>query len=156
MQTKHFSITPYKDKHKESILALSNRYIEFELSSWRDRKIMENSHKEAAIKATESSTIQIFVAEDHHGTFLGYIQLGEFIDSFTNLKQGFIEFIGITKEAEGKGIGKALMDFAENWAKQQGYETIVLYVFANNEKARKLYERMNYNQEQIKYVKILD
>jgi len=156
MQTKHFIITPYRDKHKESILALSNRYIEFELSSWRDRKIMEKSAKEAAIKATENSTTQIFVAEDNQGNFLGYIQLGEFIDSFTNVKQGFIDSIAITKEAEGKGIGKGLMDFAEDWAREQGYGTIVLYVFANNEKARKLYERMNYKQETIKYVKILD
>ncbi|SFJ87316.1 GNAT family N-acetyltransferase [Thermoflavimicrobium dichotomicum] len=156
MQTKHFIITPYQDKHKESILALSNRYIEFELSSWRDRKIMENFHKEAAIKATESSTTQIFVAEDNQGKFLGYIQLGEFIDSFTNVKQGFIDSIAITKEAEGKGIGKGLMDFAEEWAREQGYGTVVLFVFANNEKARKLYERMNYKQETIKYVKILD
>jgi RimJ/RimL family protein N-acetyltransferase len=48
------------------------------------------------------------------------------------------------------------MDLAEDWAREQGYGRVVLYVFANNEKARKLYERMNYKQETIKYVKILD
>ncbi|WP_132220921.1 GNAT family N-acetyltransferase [Laceyella sacchari] len=64
--------------------------------------------------------------------------------------------MAVAKEAEGKGVGKSLMRFAEKWAKEQGYGTIVLYVFANNKKARSLYEKMNYTEETIKYVKILD
>jgi hypothetical protein len=43
--------------------------------------------------------------------------LGELVDSFTNVKQGFIDSIAITKEAEGKGIGKALINFSEDWVK---------------------------------------
>ncbi len=156
MHSKDFIMIPYADRHKKSILALSERFTQFELSHWRNRKMIENALEKALAKATEDSTSQIFVAEDHEGKFLGYIQLGEFVDSLTKVKQGFVNSVAVTKEAEGKGIGQGLMDFAENWARKRGYISIVLYMFAENDKARKLYEKMNYNQETIKYVKILD
>jgi ribosomal protein S18 acetylase RimI-like enzyme len=150
------NIRPMEEKDKEAIISLSSRYTEFELSSWRDRKAMEDAQKQASLEAVNNPESNIFVAEDSNGLFLGYIQLGEFTDSFTKTKQGFIDSIAVAKEAEGKGVGRSLMCFAEKWAKEQGYGTIVLYVFANNKKARSLYEKMNYTEETIKYVKILD
>lgn len=119
---------------------------------------MEEAQKRSLKEAVNhpEAESKIYVAESSDGLFLGYIQLGVHIDSFTKIQQGFIESIAVTKEAEGKGIGKYLLRFAEDWAKKQGYETLVLYVLANNQKARNLYKKMNYNEETIKYVKILD
>jgi ribosomal protein S18 acetylase RimI-like enzyme len=73
--------------------------------------------KRSSNKINGAFKINIFVVEENQGVFLGYIQLGELVDSFTNVKQGFIDSIAITKEAEGKGIGKALINFSEDWVK---------------------------------------
>ena len=45
---------------------------------------------------------------------------------------------------QGKGIARALMAFAEQQAREQGYASIRLDAFANNPRALNLYEALGY------------
>jgi RimJ/RimL family protein N-acetyltransferase len=44
---------------------------------------------------------------------------------------------------------------AEGWARAQGLELITLNVFAGNQRARAVYERIGYAPETLRYVKLL-
>jgi RimJ/RimL family protein N-acetyltransferase len=59
-----------------------------------------------------------------------------------------VEF-GITVAADyrGRGVGRALMEALEVWAREHGVTKIMLHVFATNERAQKLYESMGYEVE---------
>lgn len=49
-----------------------------------------------------------------------------------------------------RGIGRALMESAEAWAKSVGVRKIELHVFPHNEAALTLYERLGYRQVGIR------
>jgi GNAT superfamily N-acetyltransferase len=65
------------------------------------------------------------------------------------------EVLAVAREAEGKGIGRALIVAAENAAQERGAWSITLHVFANNTRARHVYEGLGYSGEIIRYIKDL-
>ena len=49
--------------------------------------------------------------------------------------------IYVASQFQGKGIGKMLMDFAEQKSEEQGYKEIVIWAFKNNHHAVSFYKR---------------
>ncbi len=47
------------------------------------------------------------------------------------------------------------MDAAEEWARNRGYRRVTLNVFAQNDRARQMYERFGYEPETVHYLKEL-
>lgn len=60
--------------------------------------------------------------------------------------------VGITVAAShrGRGVGRALMLAAEEWARAHGIERMHLSVFAHNEPARRLYRALGYAEEGLR------
>jgi ribosomal protein S18 acetylase RimI-like enzyme len=52
--------------------------------------------------------------------------------------------IGVLEAWRGSGIGSALIERAEAWARSEGLDMLVLDVAAENEAARSLYLRLGY------------
>jgi ribosomal protein S18 acetylase RimI-like enzyme len=77
------------------------------------------------------------------------------VDYFTREKHGHLAIIAVDADAEGSGVGRNLIQTVEEWAASQGYRFITLNVFAENERARKVYERAGYSQDTIRYAKKL-
>jgi GNAT superfamily N-acetyltransferase len=86
---------------------------------------------------------------------LGFALLEELRDYFTLDRHGHVGILAVTEEAEGQGAGGALMRAAETWARDRGFRTLTLNVFSANEHARGFYEHLGYEQDTIKYVKVL-
>jgi len=61
-----------------------------------------------------------------------------------------LEMLAVSPEARGKGIGKIMLDYMLDLAREEGFKTITLEVIDSNEKAKKLYERQGYKN--IKYM----
>ncbi len=66
-----------------------------------------------------------------------------------------LETLAVAKEAEGRGMGKALVRAAEETARARGAETMTLHVFGVNTRARGMYEKLGYDGELIRYIKDL-
>jgi ribosomal protein S18 acetylase RimI-like enzyme len=97
----------------------------------------------------------IFVAEDENGKLAGFIHLQAENDYFRNEKYGYISDLAVDASFEGQGIGRKLLDTAEEWARAKGYRLLALYVFSGNRRARQLYEKYGFTEEVIKYVKVV-
>lgn len=67
-----------------------------------------------------------------------------------------LEILALDKSAEGRGIGQALLDAIEEVARDGGALSLSLHVFANNKRARALYERSGFSGELLRYYKSLD
>jgi GNAT superfamily N-acetyltransferase len=52
-------------------------------------------------------------------------------------------------------VGRVLLEAAEDWARERRLPWLTLNVFEGNERARKLYERLGYAAETLRYVKPL-
>lgn len=57
--------------------------------------------------------------------------------------------IYLAPHARGLGIGRALIDCAETWAREFGVSRIALGVFSTNDRAVKLYEACGYQHEGV-------
>lgn len=64
-----------------------------------------------------------------------------------------LEAIAVSDSAQGKGVGLALLDAAEDNARSHGADSMTLHVFASNTRAREFYERNNYAGELLRYIK---
>ncbi|MBS8265402.1 GNAT family N-acetyltransferase [Mesobacillus boroniphilus] len=154
----HVRIRKMMEDDQDFILDLSARFNEFEFMEWRDLRKMEESQLKIAKEAIASigPDSEIFVAEDWEKNLLGYLHMTKNIDYFTGIEQGYISSIAVSKDGEGKGIAKKLMEKAEEWSKKKGYHQLTLNVFANNERAHTFYSKLNFENEIIKMVKEID
>jgi ribosomal protein S18 acetylase RimI-like enzyme len=75
-------------------------------------------------------------------------------DFFGN-RHAHISVVATTEAAEGSGVGRALLEYAEAWSRQRGYSLLTLNVFAANDRARRFYERAGLTAEMLRYVKPL-
>jgi ribosomal protein S18 acetylase RimI-like enzyme len=57
-----------------------------------------------------------------------------------------IERIYVLKSFHGKQLGRKLIDFCTEWAKEQNFEVIWLGVWEHNQNAIKFYEKMGYER----------
>jgi ribosomal protein S18 acetylase RimI-like enzyme len=56
-----------------------------------------------------------------------------------------VETVAVLPTARGRGIGTALMDAVDAWARERGIEHLTLSVRTNNDGARRLYERRGFH-----------
>jgi ribosomal protein S18 acetylase RimI-like enzyme len=54
--------------------------------------------------------------------------------------------LGVERRYHAQGFGTALMNTARDWAKKEGFSTIDLFVFAENEPAVALYRKLGYRE----------
>jgi ribosomal protein S18 acetylase RimI-like enzyme len=146
-----------KESDNDFIVGLSSRCNEFEFMGWRDSKKMQDAQLQQAQNAINNTDPQsdIFVVEDENNNLLGFLHMTKSTDFFTGEEQGYLSSIAVSKEGEGKGIAKLLMEKAEEWTKNNGYKQLVLNVFANNKRAINFYSHLNFENEIIKMVKEL-
>ena len=85
----------------------------------------------------------------------GFIFLEEKQDYFTLETHAHIGILVVTREAEGRGVGAALMRAAEAWARARGHGRLTLNVFDGNLRARTMYEHFGFRPDTVKYLKPL-
>ena len=99
-------------------------------------------------------TSSLLIAEAD-GRPQGFVFLEEVRDYFTLETHGHVGILAVAAEAEGRGVGRALMQAAEEWARSRGYRKLTLSVFEHNRRARALYEHAGFAPDTIKYLKPL-
>jgi ribosomal protein S18 acetylase RimI-like enzyme len=77
-------------------------------------------------------------------------------DYFTGHRRAYVDILVVAPEAEGRGVGRALLQHVERWAQAQQCREVVLDVFAGNDGAMAFYERCDYQPDHVRMVKPLD
>lgn len=95
------------------------------------------------------------IAEDEHGTPLGFLHAEASTDSVTLEPCGYVTVLALTEAAEGRGVARRLMEGAEDWARDQGFRLLGLDVFANNQRARSFYRKLGYAEDSLRLTKPL-
>lgn len=81
--------------------------------------------------------------------------LGNAVDQVQGDRYAHIFLLYVAPEHRRQGIGKALMDRAENWARARGDRQIGLQVFATNQPAVNLYHQLGYTTQSLVMFKLL-
>lgn len=142
---------------KDFIISLLPRLTEFGPPPWRDvSQMMElDTHILTNKLSNPPVGTAIFIAEDDQNKALGFIHLQTGSDYYYSQTHGHISDLIIAPEGEGRGIARALIEAAEQWAVAQGFSWLTLSVFAQNTHAREVYKRLGYGEDIMKYVKAI-
>jgi ribosomal protein S18 acetylase RimI-like enzyme len=151
-------IRPASIDDKEFILSLLPRLVEFGPPVWRDvpQMLIVDHQVLSNIFHQQPPGTAIFIAENSDGVKLGFIHLETGTDYYNHEKHGHVANVIVAPAGEGQGIGRLLMAQAEAWGRSQGYRWLALSVFAQNHRAREIYQRLGYGEDIMKYVKELD
>ena len=85
----------------------------------------------------------IFLALDEAGNALGFTQLYPSFSSVSARRIWILNDLFVTSRARGRGVGKALLNAAREYAVQTGAKRLVLST-AHDNPAQKLYESQDY------------
>lgn len=137
------------------ILGLTPRFVDFPLPAWRKRHECIDGIRKDLVRHLdeEPSNSYLFVAEDDSGHVVGFIHLQKTQDYFTGRSNCHINDVGVATVHEGKGVGRALMRHAEDWAREHRCHLLTLAVFPGNERARSLYASLGYDTDLLRMAK---
>ena len=141
----------------EFILGLAARFVEFELPKWRRRSETVAGIRrdiEHHLRDTPATT-HLYVAENDDGIPLGFMHLQTRKDFFTGAQNCHIADLVVAAAHERRGVARALLHFAEAWAKEHRCRHLTLGVFPANERARKLYEAHGFGVEILSMAKLV-
>jgi GNAT superfamily N-acetyltransferase len=150
-------VRPARADDRDFVIGLAPRLTDgFPLPPWRTSE--EVTDTEAATLDLALTVLPhgnaLLIAESADGERAGLVYLERLFDYFRR-PHGHVGILAVTANAEGKGVGRVLMEAAEAWAREQKLEMLSLNVFAANERARRVYERLGYTPETLRYVKPL-
>lgn len=99
-----------------------------------------------------------FVAEDEEGNPLGWIHI--YIAHLIESPNSYVEIGGLVVDeaARGKGIGKALVQAAEEWTRSNGMNDIRVRSASRRADAHAFYQHLGYEVQktQLRFVKKLE
>ena len=109
---------------------------------------LQESLSEAAIAAEMADPTRVYrLAEDEDGALLGYCKIGltcGFPEHARGKNVMELKQLYTAPDATGKGIGAALMDWAEDQFAQRGADEVQISVYAYNDGAHRFYARYGY------------
>jgi ribosomal protein S18 acetylase RimI-like enzyme len=82
--------------------------------------------------------------------------LGTAIDQVKGWRYPHIFLLYVRPAHRRQGIGSALIDYAESWARARGNRQIGLQVFQHNEPALQLYTKLGYQPQALSMVKPIE
>ncbi|RLA34841.1 MAG: hypothetical protein DRR11_01630 [Gammaproteobacteria bacterium] len=150
----NYQIRNAQSSDGEQMLALMPRLAAFEVPEsrnpehlWRDdAKLMQSWLDGDA----EDCLVQVAVDGE---AVLGLTLVRLRPELLSHAPSSHLEAIAVSDAAEGKGIGLALLNAAEDNARSHGAKSMTLHVFASNARARQFYERNSYTGELLRYTK---
>ncbi|TDO54036.1 ribosomal protein S18 acetylase RimI-like enzyme [Kribbella sp. VKM Ac-2571] len=146
-------IRRYEEADHSAVLALAPRLTEG-VAPWRPPEGVLSAVTgwvvEALHRAGEPHRF-VFVAED--GDDITGFVAGEQRAHWSGDQELYVGELVVSPQHEGRGVGRALMDAVTDHARQQGLRTITLDTGAANTNARTFYNRLGFEEEDVKLTK---
>lgn len=139
------------------ILSLAERLVDFDLPPWRKRgETLAGIRADIARHLRElPAASHLFVAEDEAGERLGFLHLQTQKDLFTGALNCHIADLVVAADHDGEGVGGAMVEFAEHWAREHRCRHVTVSVFPGDGRASDLYRAHGYGEELLRMAKAL-
>ena len=95
---------------------------------------------------------ETLIVAELDGRAAGYAYLVTLVDYFTERPHAHLSVLAVAADAEGRGVGSALLDQSIAWAKARQSDRLTLSALVTNARARSLYERKGFAGEYVRYV----
>jgi GNAT superfamily N-acetyltransferase len=128
------------------IIGLQDHEAAFEPDRRRDPAFALEHWRELLRRHAEKQGI-ILIAENGEGAVGWAFAHDETADVFVveaERKHGFLAELFVAPQARGKGLGRALIEGCEAWARSRGHKLLTVGVLARNSSAIRAYEGSGY------------
>ncbi len=152
-----FQVRHADSEDGEAILALMPRLASFNVPKSRNPADLWRSDVAMFERWLKGDAPECFVhvAEDDTRKVIGFTLTSLRPELLSYEPSAHLEAIAVSEEAEGLGVGQALLAAVEEEARAKGAKSISLHVFAVNTRARGFYEKSGYDGELLRYIKAL-
>lgn len=139
---------------RQFVLALAARLVDgFEQPPHRSKaELIEGDRRALDGWFERPNADEGMLVAELDGVPAGCAYLVTLVDYFTERPHAHLSVLAVEKAAEGKGVGSALLDSSEAWARSRGSDRLTLSTLVTNARARGLYERRGFGGEYIRYV----
>ena len=146
------------------VLSMADRLVSFDVPAFRtkdelaegDRRALaawfNRLHGDSLAEARSAEADEALFVAEVDGRPAGCAYLVTLVDYFNQRPHAHLSVLAVTAEAEGKGVGSALLDRSQEWARERGSDRLTLSALVTNARARALYERRGFAGEYIRYV----
>ena len=148
-------IRPAVPADREWILAHASRLHDFGPPPTREREVMDEAVRRAISAGLDGQPGAAVMIAEVGAERRGFLHMQTVTDFFTGEAHAHVSDIVVVAGGEGAGVGRALLEAGEAWARDQGHRLVTLNVFAGNSRARSVYERAGYEVEMSKMLKVL-
>lgn len=121
-----------------------------------DRRFLEPTQADAAgyawfLQSQLEDDASVVLVAEQHGRIVGYVYAAVEPLSWKELRGecGYIHDLLVTDTARGRGTGDGLLDAAIEWLRERGMPRVVLGTAAQNDIARRLFERRGFHPTMI-------
>jgi ribosomal protein S18 acetylase RimI-like enzyme len=146
----------FEEADRSAVLALAPRLTEG-VAAWRPHELVLSAVTgwvvEALARAFEPGRF-VFVA-DEDDAVLGFAA-GEERPHWSGVPELYVGELAVDPHHEGRGVGRALIDAVAAHANELGLHSITLDTGAANTNARSFYQRLGFEEEDVKLTMRLD
>jgi GNAT superfamily N-acetyltransferase len=148
-------VRPFVPEDRAFVLSLAPR-LAIGRQPWRDRELWMKTVEEwlAESMSQHRQKSMVLIAEDERGEPIGFATVSHSAH-FTGQPQAYIGELATREDVEGRGVGAALVEACERWAREQGYTILTLTTGAGNSRALRFYDHLGFRQEDITLTKLL-
>lgn len=142
-------IRPVTSLDKEQVLALAPRLREG-VAEWRDPTAVLHAVTgwvQDALDQSHREDRTVLVAEQN-GSVVGFVSASH-IKHWSGASDGYIGELVVSPEAEGAGVGSALIQAAVEWCRSRGLKRVRVDTGVANTRARSLYQKLGFEEEGI-------
>ena len=140
-----------------AVEALLPRLAAFDVPNGRASEELWHGDRELlrAWARGERGDVDVAIARDGDDTVVGLVAVSERAELLSGEPSAHLEILAVDADAEGAGLGSALLAEAERLARARGLPSMSLHVFAANGRARALYARHGFDEELLRCFKRL-
>lgn len=152
------AIRPATADDRDFILSLVPRFVAFQLPQGRRKRETLTAIRadiERALREAPPGD-HFFIADGADGARTGFLHLQVQRDFFSGLRACHVSDLAVAPGQDGRGIGRALLAYAQAWARKHRCKLLTLSVFPGNARARALYERNGFTADLLRMAKPLD
>jgi GNAT superfamily N-acetyltransferase len=151
-----FTVRPATVRDEAAVLALVPRLRESQQSTLRGPEALDAGEERTLRHFFDGNPAGGFLwVADDAGAVVGIAYAARAIDYFTQETHGHLGILVVAEHAEGRGVGRALLQTVEDWSRAAGFRFLSLNVFASNTHAIAVYEKAAYRADFVRYVKPL-
>lgn len=146
------------------LYSLGKDVIPSSISPWRKQSMEDTlKYREKILKGfwtwIQQTNSIVFIAEteQQEAEAMGYLVLyPSSREELTGILQAWVMDLAVLPKYRHSGVGRALMESAEQYTKEQGIKYLGLAVSTHNLHALHLYETLGFAEERKLMVKVLD